>query len=395
LYIDEVGALALACDALAGAPVVAIDTEFMRERTYYARLCLVQIATENDVYVVDAIALKSDMSLLAPLLVAPGTVKVFHAGTQDIEALLRATGDVPSPVFDTQVAATLAGFPTQVGYGQLVHDLLGVDVDKAETFTDWSVRPLSDTQRAYAAADVEHLTRVYAILEERLKREGRLEWLAADFERLADPGTYHVDPREQYRRVKRASSLDRRALAVLRELAAWRELEAQRRNVPRKWLISDESLIEIARRKPADASSLGVIRGVGERAATKLASGILASVEAGLQVPDEDLPRLAKRTRTPGDAPPIADILSAICRVRAREHGVAVTLLATRDDLERFAAGEREGNPLSEGWRHVLVGAELEALLEGRLTLSIGGGRLVLTERRSAVGGNDEGDERG
>ena len=379
MYIGDAGALYAACATLAGAPVVAIDTEFMRERTYYARLCLIQIATEHDVFVIDAIALQAELGCLASLLGSPDTVKVFHAGSQDVEVLLRATGVAPSPLFDTQVAATLAGFPTQVGYGQLVHDLVGAEIDKADTFTDWSVRPLSETQLAYAAADVEHLPKVYAILRERLEREGRLEWLVADFVRLADPATYFADPREQYRRVKRASSLDRRSLAVLREATAWRETEAQRRDVPRRWLVSDESLIEVARRRPADAASLASIRGVGDRAAGKMAAGILQAIATGMAVPEDELPRLPKRSRVPTDAQPIADVLSAVCRVRAREHGVAMTLLATRDELERFAAGDREGHPLAEGWRHVLVGAELEALLDGRLTLAIQGGRIALS----------------
>jgi ribonuclease D len=380
LYIGDVVALEAACATLAGEPVVAIDTEFMRERTYFARLCLIQIGTDRDVFVIDAIALEGELGRLAPLLESPETVKVFHAGSQDVEVLLKATGATPRPLFDTQIAATLAGFPTQVGYAQLVHDLVGAEIDKADTFTDWSVRPLSDTQLAYAAADVEHLARVYEILRERLEREGRLAWLEADFARLADPATYFADPAEQYRRVKRASSLDRRSLAVLREVTAWRETEAQRRDVPRRWLVSDESLIEVARRRPADAAALAGIRGVGDRAAGKMAAGILRAIAAGMAVPEEDLPRLPKRSRVPTDAQPVADVLSAVCRIRAREHGVALTLLATRDELERFAAGERDGHPLNEGWRHTLVGAELEALLDGRSSLSIRDGRIVLSE---------------
>ncbi len=380
MYIGDVVALEAACATLAGEPVVAIDTEFMRERTYFARLCLIQIGTDRDVFVIDAIALEGELGRLAPLLESPETVKVFHAGSQDVEVLLKATGATPRPLFDTQIAATLAGFPTQVGYAQLVHDLVGAEIDKADTFTDWSVRPLSDTQLAYAAADVEHLARVYEILRERLEREGRLAWLEADFARLADPATYFADPAEQYRRVKRASSLDRRSLAVLREVTAWRETEAQRRDVPRRWLVSDESLIEVARRRPADAAALAGIRGVGDRAAGKMAAGILRAIAAGMAVPEEDLPRLPKRSRVPTDAQPVADVLSAVCRIRAREHGVALTLLATRDELERFAAGERDGHPLNEGWRHTLVGAELEALLDGRSSLSIRDGRIVLSE---------------
>lgn len=382
MYIRDAEALSEAVEALCSAPVVALDTEFMRERTYFARLCLIQMATTEASYLIDAIALEGKLEPLARVLGAPGVVKIVHAGSQDIEILLRATGSTVAPVFDTQIAATLAGFPTQVGYAQLAHDLLGVKIDKSDTFTDWSVRPLSETQLVYAEADVLHLPEVYRLLHERLVREGRLGWLADDFERLADPATYEVDPRVQYRRVKRASSLDRRSLAVLRELAAWRETEAQRRDTPKRWLISDESLIEVARRRPASASELAAIRGVNDRVASRNASAVLAAIEAGMAVPDDELPRLPKRDRIPTDAQPVADLLNAVLRVRAREHGVAPGLIASRDDLERFAAGDREGHPLSSGWRHTLAGAELGAILDGTVSVAVVDGKLAV----SAVG---------
>lgn len=385
MYVRDGAGLARAVEVLTGAPVLAIDTEFMRERTYYARLCLVQIASSDDVVLIDALPFGGRLPALAPLLSDPASVKVVHAGSQDIEILLRSTGATPTPVFDTQVAATVAGFPTQVGYGQLVSELLGVSIDKTDTFTDWAVRPLSETQISYAEADVRYLPEVYDLLRERLTAEGRLDWLAADFERLADAETYRVEPREQYRRVKRASTLDGRSLGVLREVAAWREVEAQRRDIPRRWLLSDESLVEIARRRPVDVDDLARIRGVSERAASR-AGALLAAVRAGMEVPGDALPRMPKRRRPSADAAPIADVLSGVLRLRAREHGVASGLLATRDDLERFAAGEREGHPLSEGWRHSIVGAELEAILDGQSSVSVNSGRLQIvpteTERR-------------
>ncbi len=378
MYIRETKALAEAVARLSTATVVALDTEFMRERTYYARLCLIQLAADDATYLIDALALQGQLQPLTRVLTAPDIVKVVHAGSQDVEVLLRATGDTVAPLFDTQIAATLAGFPAQVGYAQLVNDLLGVSIDKSDTFTDWSARPLSDAQLRYAEADVLHLPEVYRLLHERLVAEGRLGWLAEDFERLTDPATYQVDPREQYRRVKRASSLDRRSLAVLRELAAWREIEAQRRDTPKRWLISDESLIEVARRRPASASELAGIRGVNDRVASRSAQAVLEAIHEGMEVPDEQLPRLPKRDRVPADARPVADLLSAVLRVRAREHGVAPTLIASRDELERFASGDRDGHPLSSGWRHTLVGAELAALAEGTVSVRIRDGKLAL-----------------
>jgi len=370
------------------APVLAIDTEFMRERTYYARLCLVQIATADDVYLLDALALGTDLALVGPALTSAGSLKVFHAGSQDVEVLLRATGVTPAPIFDTQIAATLAGFPTQVGYAQIAKELVGVTIDKADTFTDWAARPLSDAQIAYAAEDVRHLITIYALLRDRLTRDGRLSWLADDFERLADPATYEADPLRQYLRVKRASTLDRRSLGVLREVAAWRETEAQRRDIPKRWLVSDESLVEIARRRPTSAEELGAIRGISDRVASRQGAGLFDAVARGEAIPEDDLPRMPKRSRVPKDAQPLADLLSAVVRLRAAEHGVAPTLFGSRDDLERFASGEREGHPLSEGWRHALVGAELAAILDGAVSITVQGGRVVLTP----TGARDDGD---
>lgn len=378
MYICDTTALDAVLPALAAAEAIAIDTEFMRERTYYARLCLIQLATPDDVYLIDAIALDGELGRLAPVLAATRPLKVFHAGSQDIEILGRATGVTPAPVFDTQVAATLAGFPTQVGYAQLAKDLAGVAIDKADTFTDWSVRPLSDNQLTYAAEDVRHLLGMYETLRARLERDGRLAWLAEDFERLADPATYEVDPFRQYLRVKRASSLDRRGLAVLREVAAWRETEAQRRDMPKRWLVSDESLVEIARRRPHTVEALAGIRGVNERVASRQGTGLIEAVSRGETVPETDLPRLPKRAHIPRDAQSLADLLNAVVRVRAAEHGVAPALLASRADLERFASGEREGHPLSEGWRHTLVGAELEAILGGVMDVRVDGGRITV-----------------
>jgi len=392
LYIRDAESLADTIEILMAAPVVAVDTEFMRERTYYARLCLVQLGTAEESFVVDAVALEGKLEPLARLLTAPHVVKVVHAGSQDVEILLRATGSAIAPVFDTQIAATLAGFPVQVGYAQLVKDLLGVHVDKSDTFTDWAARPLTPEQVEYAEADVRYLPQVYERLHERLEREGRLAWLAEDFEHLADPQTYEVDPREQYRRVKRASSLDRRSLAVLRELAAWRETEAQRRDTPKRWLISDESLVEIARRTPGSAAELSGIRGVNDKVASRSGAAVIAAIRAGQAVPEDELPRLPRKDRIPSGAQAVADLLSAVLRIRAREHNVATTLLASRDELERFAAGDRDGHPLSTGWRRTLVGAELAAIADGATAVRVKDGRLAVipVDPPSEASGSDD-----
>lgn len=392
MYIRDTESLVDTIETLMAAPVVAVDTEFMRERTYYARLCLVQLGTAEESFVVDAVALEGKLEPLARLLTAPRVVKVVHAGSQDVEILLRATGSTVAPVFDTQIAATLAGFSVQVGYAQLVKDLLGVHVDKSDTFTDWAARPLTPEQVEYAEADVRYLPQVYERLYERLEREGRLAWLAEDFERLADPQTYEVDPREQYHRVKRASSLDRRSLAVLRELAAWREAEAQRRNTPKRWLISDESLVEIARRTPGSVAELSGIRGVNDKVASRSGAAVIAAIRAGQAVPEDELPQLPRKDRIPSGAQAVADLLSAVLRIRAREHNVATTLLASRDELERFAAGDRDGHPLSTGWRRTLVGAELAAIADGATAVRVKDGRVAVipVEPPSEASGSDD-----
>jgi ribonuclease D len=377
VYVDSPQLLAELVSLLRGADVIAIDTEFMRERTYYARLCLIQVATDAVTAIVDPLAVR-DLEPLFGVFRDRSIVKVFHAGSQDLEILYRLMGSVPTPVFDTQTAATLLGLPTQVSYQQLVQSLVGVALGKGHTYTDWSVRPLSSEQVDYALDDVRYLPAAHRVMRERLEAGGRLAWLEQDFERMADAATYDVIPEEQFRRVKRASALDRRSLAILRELAAWREHEAQRRDLPKRWVVSDEALLEIARRAPADGAALLIVRGLNEQVARRNADEIIRAICRGQAVPDDELPKIAKRKRVEGDASDVADLLSALLRLRAREHGVAPTLIATRDELERFAAGERDENTLASGWRHTLVGAELALLLEGALSLRVVRGHIVI-----------------
>jgi ribonuclease D len=384
VYVTDTDSLAELITQLREAPCVAIDTEFMRERTYFARLCLIQLASDDVAAIVDPLAL-DDLSPLRDLLTDPDVVKIFHAGSQDLEIFYRLFGIPTAPIFDSQIAATLAGFPQQVGYGALVKEVMGVTLDKGDTYTDWAKRPLSDTQVEYALNDVRYLPEIRRRLLAEMEREGRIEWLAADFARLEDPATYEVLPRELWRRVKRVSSLNRRQLAVAREVAAWRETEAQRRDVPKRWVIGDESIIEIARRAPKTVEQLNAIRGVADKVGRGAQTGLLGAIAAGAAVPDEDLPSLDKRRRPVGDVDGAVDLMIALVRLRAREHGVAMPLMASRDDLERLASGEKEASPLLEGWRKQMVGDELVALLEGRLELALKDGALVVEPARQAA----------
>ena len=242
MYIANQEDFAAFAERAARSSVLAIDTEFLREKTYYAKLCLIQLATDDETAIVDPFAV-DDLGILAPLLLNENVVKLFHAGSQDLEILLREVGVLPKPIFDTQTAAALLGHTQQIGYAALVHAECGVTLKKIDSFTDWSRRPLSDSQLDYAADDVVYLPRMYERMRAELERRGRLAWLARDFEDMSDPAKYAADERGRYRRLKRVSQLSRRQLSAAREVAAWRELEAQRRDVPRKWVITDDLLV--------------------------------------------------------------------------------------------------------------------------------------------------------
>jgi len=385
VYVTSVEELERLVTQLRKAPAVGIDTEFMRERTYFARLCLIQLATDDVAAIVDPLVV-TDLSPLCDLFEDQSVTKVLHAGSQDLEIFYRICKVAAAPIFDTQVAATLAGFPQQVGYGALVQEVFDVKLDKGDSYTDWARRPLSDTQVEYALNDVRYLPEMYRRLTARLEDGGRLDWLAADFERLADPATYEVIPEEQWRRVKRISSLNRRQLAVARSVAAWRENQAMKRDAPKRWVLGDESIVEVARRMPKSAEELKAIRGVADKVGKGATAGLLAAVAAGVAVPDDELPSLARRRRLAGDVDGAVDLMIALVRLRAREHGVAMPLLASRDDLERLAGGDREGHPLLEGWRRSMVGNELVELLDGRVTLSLADGHLRVVKIPSNSG---------
>lgn len=379
MFVSDAAGLRDLASELSESPVIGIDTEFIREKTYFARLCLVQVATETVCAIIDPLAIE-DLSPLYRLLEDPAITKIMHAGSQDLEIFYRASGQVTAPVFDTQVAATLAGFPQQVGYGALVNEMLGVKLDKGDSYTDWARRPLSDTQVEYALNDVRYLPEMYRRLTQQLDANERSGWLAADFARMADESTYIIEPHEQWRRVKRISSLNRRQLALAREIAAWRENEAMRRDVPKRWVLGDEGVIEVARRAPRSSGELLAIRGVSDNLGRGPAAQLLAAVTRGLEVPEEELPSLKKRRRPVGDIDATVDLIAALVRKRARENGVAMPLLASRDDMERLAAGECEGHQLLEGWRGAMVGEEIQRLIEGRIALRLDGGELVVEE---------------
>lgn len=379
MYLHDTASLREFCDRARAHGRIALDTEFMREKTYWARLCLIQLAVGDECVIVDPFEL-DDLEPLFEVLADAAVVKILHAGSQDLEIFYRLSARAAAPVFDTQVAATLAGFPSQVGYGRLVQDLFDVTIDKSDTFTDWARRPLTPAQVEYALNDVRYLDGAYLELIGRLERDGRVEWLADDFTRMADPACYEVVPQAQYRRLKRITSLSRRQLGVLMHVTAWREREAMRRDMPRRWIVGDETLVEVARRRPEDASVLADIRGLNTRSLGDGGSGLLAAVAAGLAMPEEELPRIDRKPRAIVDIDGVVELMGAFVRLAASDHGVAVQLLATRADLERLASGEREDNPLLQGWRRAIVGDRLVDLVEGRLSLRVLDGKIAVED---------------
>ena len=378
VLITDTDTLVALCERLAAEPYVTIDTEFMRERTYYPELCVVQLAGQTDVAVVDAQAPGIDLLPLGLLLADSNVVKVFHAARQDVEIFLELFGSVPAPIFDTQVAAMVAGFGDQVGYDALVSSLTGGHIDKAHRFSDWSVRPLSPAQVAYAAADVTYLSHVYERLQERLQRDGRLDWVAEEMAVLALPGTYRPDPEVMWERL-RPRTANRRMLGLLRAAAAWREREAQRINIPRQRLLKDESLLEIAATAPDSAEGLTRVRGISRGLAEgRTGTGLLAALQEAAALPEADLPEAPRSKDGPRASPALVSLLKVLLAAKCEEHNVAPKLLASSDDLDRLATEPEPDIPALHGWRRDMFGADALALKAGAVTLGVDGKRIKL-----------------
>lgn len=379
MYIANQNELVSFTDRAKKSSVLAIDTEFLREKTYYARLCLLQLATDTETAIVDPFSV-DDLGVLAPLLEDRSTVKLFHAGSQDLEILYREIGVLPKPVFDTQIAAALLGHTQQLGYASLVYAECGVQLKKIDSFTDWSRRPLSQSQLAYAADDVVYLPKLYQTMHAALEEKGRIHWLDQDFEALSDPSRYEVNEQERYRRLKRVSQLSRRQLSAAREVAAWREIEAQRRDVPRKWIVTDEQIVEACKREARTIDELFMVRGLNERLGTKDARTVVALIGKGLDAPKDTWPETDRSSRNERNVDAELDLMTALVRLRAKENGVAFPTLASHDDLARVARGYTDGIDLLRGWRRTIVGAELLELLAGNLSLSLERGQIKVTE---------------
>lgn len=375
-YLDTAAGLGALCTRLAEDDWFAIDTEFLREKTYYPKLCLVQIATPREVAVIDPLAL-TDLTPLLNLLAAPGITKVMHSCRQDMEIFYHLAGRAPAPVFDTQVAAPLLGYADQIGYANLVQEMTGVALDKLHTRADWTVRPLSSAQLQYAADDVIYLVDIYRRIVSQLRSLDRLDWLAEDFRQLSDAALYDSPPEQAWLRVKAASRLKGPALAVLQALAQWREETARRRDRPRGWLLRDDTLVDIARQRPATLESLGAIRGLGDGLLGRSGAEMLELIRQAAARPPQPFADSDRRARLAPAQEALIDVMMAVVRITAEENRLHQSVLAGRRDLEALLLDD-PASSLLHGWRYRLVGARLQRLLSGQLALSVRDGRLVL-----------------
>ena len=378
--ISDSARLAAFCKSLAGASFVSVDTEFMREKTYWPQLCLVQVAGPDDARVIDALAPGIDLESLFALFADTSVLKVFHAARQDLEIFYHLAGRLPAPVFDTQVAAMVCGFGDSVGYETLIAKLTKARIDKSSRFTDWTLRPLSERQIAYALSDVTHLRKAYGKLEKKLAANGREGWLDEEMAVLTAPETYAMDPDLAFRRIK-ARGANARFLAVLREVAAWREREAQRRDLPRQRVLRDEALVEIAHHTPSTVAELARTRGLGRGLAEREAgAALLDAVRRGLAVPEKDrpIPKARAESALPRGLGPVSDLLKVLLKMTCEESGVARKLVASSADLELIAAFGGEAKvPALHGWRRQVFGDAALKLRAGETALAAAGNRLT------------------
>jgi ribonuclease D len=378
--ITDSGALAAFCDRQIGVAFVAIDTEFMRERTYWPILCVVQVAGPEEAAAIDALAPGIELAPLLALMADPEILKVFHAARQDLEIFFQLLGQVPHPIFDTQIAAMVCGFGDSASYETLVKRLAGAPLDKASRFTDWAHRPLSERQIEYALADVVHLRTVYERLQQLLAKNDRAGWFAEEMADLVDPALYRGEPAEAWRRFRLRGRADRRMLGVLRAVAAWREAAAQQRDLPRGRIMRDEAVLEIAAHAPKTIESLARTRSLGRGVAEgKLGREILDAVAQGLADPNPP-PVIPAKAEAPPGIGPLIELLRVLLKQRCEDFAVAQKLVASADDLEAIAASDDAPVRALSGWRREVFGADALALKHGKLALTAGRNRIELVK---------------
>jgi len=381
--VDTEADLRALLDAIAGNPWVAVDTEFMREKTYFPQLCLIQLATPDHIACIDPLAFR-DLGPMKALLHDPGVLKVFHAASQDLEVLYLVTGKVPGPIFDTQVAASLLGHGEQVGYANLVHAVLQHELDKTQSRTDWAQRPLKPEQLSYARDDVRYLVQLFLSLQRELETLGRLNWLQPEMEALANPAMYQPDFDGAWRRVSGHKRMKPRELAILRELASWREHQARDLDRPRRWIISDDALLLIARARPTDVAALRELRGLPRGIGETQAHQILQAVQKGSEAPRETWPVLSKRRPLAEAEEVVVDVGMALLRELARQQQISPEAVASRKDVVALMRGEEDA-ALARGWREQVAGTQLRRWLLGDCALRCDGTGIGMVELSGAA----------
>jgi ribonuclease D len=383
--ITDSDSLKSLCERLSKSDFVAVDTEFMRENSFWPELCLIQIGNSEEAAAIDPKAEGMDMQPLLDLMVDNEDVlKVFHAGGQDIEIVYNLTGKTPHPLFDTQIAAMALGLGEQVGYSNLVESLVGTTLDKGARFTDWARRPLDKRQIDYAIGDVTHLATLFPKMLERLRRTGRGAWLDEEMERLADPSNYELDPSDAWKRV-RISGRKPEVLGRLKALAAWRELEARSKNLPRGRIMKDETLADVAAHPPVSQDALARVRGLSPAwASNDIGGRLMAALAAAKPLPADEMPARDDKPGLGKEGALVADLLKLLLKIRSRETNVAARLIARSEELELLAAGRREGLSILEGWRFDQFGRDALDLVEGRLAFAVRGGKLAMTRTEAA-----------
>jgi ribonuclease D len=379
-YINTPDKLTAVCALIRDSAWLALDTEFLREKTYYPKFCLLQIATPEWVACIDPLALP-DLDELFTVLENPAIVKVFHSCRQDLEIFYQLRGKLPAPIFDTQVAAPLLGYQDNPGYAMLVSSLLNINLSKAHTRADWSKRPLTEAQIEYAADDVIYLCQIYQIMLQKLAELGRADWLKQDFAELSNPDVYAVDPAKAWLKIKGKNKLSGRQLAIIQAISEWREKMAQQEDRPKSWLLRDELLFDIAKLQPETGTDLAAVRGINENVVRRYGKELCQLISTAKNQPPIPLNsdgRAAKKTQ---QQEAILDILTALVRIRAEENLLNPSILATRKDLEELLLLEDDNDcPLLHGWRYAMAGRELLGLLKGELLLGIEADKLAIIQ---------------
>lgn len=368
-FLDTHADLVSFCQRISDSKWMTVDTEFLREKTYYSKLCLIQVATDDEIACIDPLAI-DDLDPILDLIYNPEITVVFHAARQDLELFYTLRGTLPPAIFDTQLAATVLGYGDQIGYGNLVKQCIGVELDKAHSRTDWTKRPLDSGQISYAADDVRYLRNVYKLLLQELQDKNRLHWLSEDFDNLTDISTYEPDPINVWKKIKGAGRLKGVQLAILQKLADWREQRAITTNRPRRWVLKDEVMIDLAKLAPDSTQKFSVIRGLESGTIERHGKAILEQITIAKKIPVEVWPTMKKPLQLSSQQDATVDALMALMRKFCDEQSIAPAAVSSRKELERLVAGDTSVN-LLQGWRNEIVGHHIQDFLNGKISITV------------------------